>query len=360
MNTTQDYQRILTVFNRISESILEESSEREGLPRIVREATDALEADAGTLAIPRENERELCFESYYDGTQGKFEEVLSSVETVKPGEGITGEAFTSREILEVTDDEDTLDLSEETALENLAGRCSTILSVPLIVRSESVGVVNFYFGEPVNVRSQKEDLLKAVARQSGIAIRQGRKIRELRETNRRLRIRAATDPLTGLPNQGKIMDVLNEELERSSRYSRPLSTMMLDVDRFKLVNDTHGHRAGDHVLEELAKLFKDQTRKPDTVGRYGGEEFLFVLPETTEEDAYTLADRVRTSVGNRVFEWEGNDLTVSVSCGLAECDPDMQLNGEEFLDRADRALLVAKREGRNRTVRFSRLGTPTE
>lgn len=359
MNTTQDYQRILTVFNRISESILDEASEREGLPRIVREATDVLDADAGTLAIPRENERELSIEAYYDGTQGRFEEVLASVETVKPGEGITGQAFTSREILEVTD-EDTLDLSEETALENLAGRCSTILSVPLIVRSESVGVVNFYFGEPVNVRSQKEDLLKAVARQSGIAIRQGRKIRELRETNRRLRIRAATDALTGLPNQGRIMDVLNEELERSSRYSRPLSAMMLDVDRFKLVNDTHGHRAGDHVLEELAELFKDQTRKPDTVGRYGGEEFFFVLPETTEEDAYTLAERVRTSVENRVFEWEGNDLTVSVSCGLAERAPDMQLNEEKFLDRADRALLVAKREGRNRTVRFSRLATPAE
>jgi hypothetical protein len=239
MVSNEDRHRIFKVFNRISESILDEASDREGLPRIVREATDVLGADAGTLAIPRQNQRELDFEAYYDRTQGEFEEVLSSVETVKPGEGITGEAYTSREILEVTD-EDTLDLSEKTALGNLTDRCSTILSVPLIVRSESVGVVNFFFGEPVNVRSQKEDLLKAVARQSGIAIRQGRKIRELQETNRRLRIRAATDPLTGLPNQGRIMDVLNEELERSSRYSRPLSTMMLDVDRFKLVNDTTG------------------------------------------------------------------------------------------------------------------------
>jgi len=235
-----------------------------------------------------------------------------------------------------------------------------ILSVPLIVRSESVGIVNFYFRDPVDLRSRREDLLKAVARQSGIAIRQGRKIRELQETNRRLRLRAATDSLTGLPNQGKIMDVLNEELERSSRYSRPLSAMMLDVDRFKSVNDTHGHRAGDYVLEQIAEFFERQIRKPDTVGRYGGEEFLFVLPETSEEDAHVLAERIRSNVQNRSFEWEGESLTVSISFGLAEWEPTMDLNGEEFLNQADRALLVAKREGRNKTVRFSSVERPVE
>lgn len=359
MDQTEDYRRILKVFNRISESILDEAAGQEGLSRIIREVTDVLDADAGTLAIPSEDERELVFQAFYDGTEGDLNRDSSKMPSVIPGEKITGRAYTSREILKVTD-EDSLKFDEETILQDLAKRCSMILSVPLIVRSESVGVVNFYYLEPVDVGSRREDLMKAVARQSGIAVRQGRKIRELQETNRRLRIRAATDPLTGLPNQGKIMDVLDEELERSSRYSRPLSAIMLDVDRFKSVNDTHGHRAGDYVLEELAQFFTDQTRKPDTVGRYGGEEFFFVLPETSEEDAYVLAERIRSNVHDRTFNWEGKTLTVSVSSGLAEWEPAMDLNDEGFLDRADRALLVAKREGRNQTVRFSSIKPSTE
>ncbi len=359
MEQTEDYRRILRVFNRISESILDEAFGQEGMSRIVREATNLLDADAGLLAIPRQNGQNLDFEAFYDGTDGQLNRDASSLPSVNPGEGITGRAYTSREILEVTDEE-SLDRFEEAVPRDLLNSCGMILSVPLIVRSESVGVVNFYFLDPEDVRSRREDLLKALARQSGIAIRQDLKIRELQETNRRLRIRAANDTLTGLPNHGKIKNVLKEELERSSRYSRPLSAIMLDVDRFKSVNDTHGHRAGDHVLGQIAEFFEDQIRKPDTVGRYGGEEFLFVLPETEEEDAYVLAERIRSRIQDLPLEWKQTSLRVSVSCGIAEWKPSPNLNEEELLDRADRALLAAKREGRNRTVRFCSMETSAE
>lgn len=355
MDVSTDYQRVLEVLNRISESILEADVPDTVLPRIVREATQLIAADAGTLAIPDDKEHKLEFHACHDNTNGKIESDFSSIGPVETNEGITGKAFTKREMFEVTDEEN-LDLGEDTVLKNISNECSTILSIPLIAKSKPVGVVNFYFVESVDVRSDNEELLKSIAKQSGVAIRQGRKIQDLQEKNRRLRIRAATDELTGLPNQGKIMNILKEEIERSNRYSRPVSIIMLDIDRFKDINDDYGHPAGNFILKEIADFFREDIRRVDSVGRYGGEEFLFVLPETLEDQAYTLADRVRNNVKDRDFIWKDQVMSITVSCGIAEMVPELEIDSEEFLDRGDRALLVAKREGRDQTVSFTSIG----
>lgn len=354
MEEQTDYDAILEMLTKISEAILDYDRPHDRLQNIIRQASQALHSDAGSIAIPAENNRELSFAAYFDSTD-RLEEALVDNDSVATGEGITGRAFSNREIFEFTHEDSNSGLSADN--EPLPADFETVVSIPLIVQSECIGVVNLYFEDAVNVRDNGENILRAVAKQSGIAIRQARRIQELEQLTRRLRIEAATDELTNLPNQGKIMRILEGELERSQRYKRPMTLMMLDVDHFKNVNDTYGHPAGDRVLQELSSWFRDEVRGTDSVGRYGGEEFMFVLPETLEHDAYALAERIRERCNENSIAWKDGEINLSVSCGLAEWNPELELDDEELLNRADRALLVAKREGRNRCICYTALSS---
>ncbi|MFB6240252.1 MAG: GGDEF domain-containing protein, partial [Gemmatimonadota bacterium] len=160
--------------------------------------------------------------------------------------------------------------------------------------------------------------------------------------------RARTDELTGLANRRELMDRLEEEIDRARRYGDPLSVAILDLDRFKEINDTLGHQAGDDVLSRLGELLAEETRAPDVAGRYGGEEFAVVLPETGREEARRLAERVREAVEELDFEADGEPFGVTCSVGLAELEEDEEM--DDLVKRADDALYRAKEEGRNRVV----------
>lgn len=158
---------------------------------------------------------------------------------------------------------------------------------------------------------------------------------------------AATDALTGLPNRRVLDQRLTEELRRAQRYRKPLSLMLLDVDRFKKVNDSYGHLAGDAVLKTLAKLFVKQIRDVDFVARYGGEEFMFILPETDNVGAELAAQRIRRAVADSSVPLpDGREVNVTVSIGIV-CFPHCGGSVQELTERADRALYAAKLAGRN-------------
>lgn len=354
MEEQTDYDTVLELLTQISEAILDYDRPHQRLQNIIRQASEALHSDAGSIAIPADNQRQLSFAAHFDSTDS-LENVLDKSDTVSIGKGITGRAFSDREILEFTNDDGNSDRIVEE--EPYPSEFETVVSIPLIVQSECIGVVNLYFEDSVNVRDNEETILRAVAKQSGIAIRQAQRIQELEQLTQRLRIEAATDELTNLPNQGKIMKILKGELERSKRYNRPMTMMMLDVDRFKHVNDTFGHPAGDQALQELANWFREEVRRSDSIGRYGGEEFLFVLPETLEHDAYALAERIRERCHDSTIRWKDEQINLTVSCGLAEWNPELELDDEALLDRADRALLVAKREGRDQSICYTALSS---
>ncbi|OPL18776.1 MAG: hypothetical protein AVO35_13040 [Candidatus Aegiribacteria sp. MLS_C] len=162
---------------------------------------------------------------------------------------------------------------------------------------------------------------------------------------------ARTDSLTGLLNRQRLMERLEEEMDRTSRYRRPLSLMIIDLDHFKDVNDAHGHLAGDEVLVASAGKISQSLRKTDFAGRYGGEEFCVVLPETGMEGASGLAERLRRSLEEtRHTLSDGTDLKVTCSIGVAEASC---RNVEELIAVADAALYLAKRSGRNRVERSS-------
>ncbi len=172
---------------------------------------------------------------------------------------------------------------------------------------------------------------------------------------RELMEKAIRDHLTKLYNRFYFEEEGRRELERARRYGYPLSLIMLDLDNFKQINDRFGHQKGDEVLIKFADVIRRNIRKTDMPVRYGGEEFLVLLPHTHTEEAAKVADRIRVNFAGVVFR-EGAEvfrLTVSAgvaSCGFEECDL------EDLLSKADKALYRAKREGKNRTVVFSHEG----
>jgi diguanylate cyclase (GGDEF)-like protein len=162
-------------------------------------------------------------------------------------------------------------------------------------------------------------------------------------------IRAATDVLTGLPNNRSVQDTLRRMVAQASRSVSPLSAALLDLDHFKHVNDAHGHSRGDEVLAAVAATLRSSLRESDFVGRYGGEEFLILLPDTGKQQAQTVAEKVRAAVEAIVLS--NLELRVTASLGVASL-PDDCSDADSLVRAADRALYAAKGRGRNRVELF--------
>lgn len=174
-------------------------------------------------------------------------------------------------------------------------------------------------------------------------------ILKLQAATRQLELLASTDPLTGAYNRRHFMETGSNELLRSNRYQHPFTVLMLDIDHFKAVNDTHGHSIGDEALIETVRVIEETLRAEDTLGRIGGEEFAVLLPETSVARANLLAERIRVAIGKIVIETPTVPLTFTMSIGMTE-----GLGGDETLDdilkRADDGLYKAKEDGRNQVV----------
>jgi diguanylate cyclase (GGDEF)-like protein len=159
------------------------------------------------------------------------------------------------------------------------------------------------------------------------------------------------DPLTETHNKRYLLEFLDRELARTARYRRPLSLALVDIDRFKTVNDGLGHLAGDWTLRELAACVRGVIRKEELFARYGGEEFAIVLPETVPEEAVKVAERIRSLVENHPFQYDGHPFTLTISVGVATVTgEEVALTPLELMRQADAKLYQAKREGRNRVI----------
>jgi diguanylate cyclase (GGDEF)-like protein len=167
---------------------------------------------------------------------------------------------------------------------------------------------------------------------------------------------ATSDPLTGLFNRGYVDDRLAVELSRAQRYGKPLTLAVIDADHFKLLNDTHGHAAGDLALRTIGELLRDSFRQSDTAGRYGGEEFVVILPETDIEAAYHKLESLRGLIAGTPIKWASGDanINVTISAGMASFPQDGSHAAELFLV-ADERMFQAKKLGRNRVMDGSEL-----
>jgi two-component system cell cycle response regulator len=180
---------------------------------------------------------------------------------------------------------------------------------------------------------------------------------EIELKNKELERLSISDGLTGLFNHRHIHALLNQEFERTERTGERITVAMLDLDKFKNVNDTHGHQAGDRVLEDMAEILRESAREIDRLGRYGGEEFMVLLPDTSIEDAEVFVERVRREVARRPFQI-GEDkepLRMTISGGIATYPHPRIKNPETLVRLADEALYVAKTSGRNKIVRFDQV-----
>ena len=180
------------------------------------------------------------------------------------------------------------------------------------------------------------------------AIEKAYQLETVQSDRERYRWLANIDGLTGCLNRRAFMEKLERELERVGRYNVELSILMIDVDRFKKFNDTMGHLAGDSVLRQLGELLRTEARSVDLAARYGGEEFVIVLPDTGPEGALIFAERVRHAVAITEFTDTGDELTVTVSIGVASVDRGSESTPETLIALADEALYRAKHDGRNR------------
>jgi len=157
---------------------------------------------------------------------------------------------------------------------------------------------------------------------------------------------ALIDPLTGCVNKKEIEYLLEEFLKNYLRYNTPLSVLMLDIDFFKKVNDTYGHLAGDFVLKKVSSIIRNLIRESDVCGRFGGEEFIILAPNTKLSGALRLAERIRETIKNKEFEFENKKIKVSISIGITSASKNDSIYS--LIERADAALYDAKHKGRNR------------
>ncbi len=221
------------------------------------------------------------------------------------------------------------------------------VAVPLIAKEKVVGIIladNKFSSRAITKEDVK--ILSMFAYQAGLAIENSRLYEEKEKMSQ-------IDSLTGLYNHGHFQYLLNEEIKRSRRFNHPTSIILLDIDHFKIYNDTLGHPAGDDLLRVLSKLLGQDLRETDTATRYGGEEFVITLPQTSKEEAFNLAQRLRKKVESFAFKNEEvlPEKKMTISLGIATFPDDAQ-NKDGLIDIADKALYRAKQTGRNKVLKW--------
>lgn len=176
---------------------------------------------------------------------------------------------------------------------------------------------------------------------------------ELLDLNVQLKDMAVKDPLTGLYNRRFATEKLLEEIGRFNRFKRSFAVIMCDFDGFRHVNDTHGHSFGDLVLQNAARIMLTRKRTVDTIARWGGEEFIILLPETDLEGAHITAERIRKEVGDHAYAITGKPLHVTMTFGIAMCNSVLKM--EDLIRHADDALLYGKRTGKDRVIIYDEI-----
>lgn len=213
------------------------------------------------------------------------------------------------------------------------------LGIPLHLRGRAIGFLSIENQTPDAYTLNDATLAQAFANEATIALENARMFEELQRL-------ATTDPLTEVLNRRHFIHLAKMELQRARRYRQPLSVILFDIDSFKSVNDTYGHAVGDQVLRNMAKVCVNNLRQVDLFGRYGGEEFMALLPNTSITGALSIAERLRAQIAENPTQTERGLVYISASFGIAEIDDSCQ-DIDTLLLYADRAAYAAKQKGKN-------------
>jgi diguanylate cyclase (GGDEF)-like protein len=325
----------LDAFNDIGKALTSTLDLNEVLSVIMQKVSALLVPDNWSLLLKSEGSDDLTFSIVVGPAAPRL-----MGERVKPGEGIAGWVAQSAEAALVEDAprDDRFAARFDAQAEFQTG---SILAVPMRSHGKVLGVIELVNAEG-RVTFKEDDLktLSTIADYAAIAIENARNFRKSQELT-------IVDEHTGLYNARHLRAVLTAEVARSQRFGRPFSVVFLDLDHFKQVNDAHGHLHGSALLREVGSLLLRETRQVDTVVRYGGDEFVVVLPETGKPPACALAERVCASFRKeRFLSSRGVDLALTASFGVATY-PDDAATEQELLARADEAMYRVKSATRN-------------
>jgi diguanylate cyclase (GGDEF)-like protein len=234
-----------------------------------------------------------------------------------------------------------IDLSQDRHYESGADEMKALMAVPMISRGKVIGAMETCSTRVGAFLEQDEKILSILAGSAALAIENALLHKKTEELT-------IVDELTGLYNYRYFTRKLKTEVRRAERYAQPLSLLMVDIDWFKRYNDTYGHLFGNLVLQDLALRIKESVREVDEVCRYGGEEFVVILPQTKKEDAQMIGERIRQRVGGADFidDQESARVSITVSVGVASY-PENGRTSKELTEKMDQALYLAKGEGKN-------------
>lgn len=307
------------------------------LDRILQVLGELLECDEMVLLLYNPGAEELEVRKSIGIDPAAIRDVTFSLE-----EGITGAAARAQQLLYVPDvAADGRSLSYKS---NISGTRSMV-STPLLVKGKLGGVLNLHKTESNAFTENELKLIQAIANQTAIALENARLYEQARNLSN-------TDELTGIANRRHFQEILKRETAHAKRYHSPFCLIMIDIDHFKQYNDTHGHLMGDTVLKKVAAILLQNTRGIDLVGRFGGEEFIILLPKTDREGAMAAAEKLRLRVAEETFsgaEESQPEGRITLSLGVSEFPTDSK-DIYELINLADKALYQAKETGRNRTV----------
>ncbi len=288
-----------------------------------------------TLLLFDENTRELKFEMI----KGKYKKSFKPF-SIKAGRGVPGAVAKTGQPVLIPNAKDNLKFSTEIE-EKILSYPKTILAVPVVNKKKTIGVlemVNKEDGTPFN--SKDLELLVKLVDQAAIAIERSFLYQQMSDL-------VVTDDLTKLFNYRYLEQTLDIELRRSQRYKSEISLVFLDIDHFKAVNDSHGHQAGSQVLIELGKVLIESLRDVDIIARYGGDEFVIVLPETSVDTTHHIVKRLQKNIREFKFlKKRGLKVKLTVSFGIAGY-PRNAKNKEDLIKAADNAMYFAKNSGRD-------------
>ncbi|MBT8192817.1 MAG: sensor domain-containing diguanylate cyclase [Acidimicrobiia bacterium] len=320
---------------RVAQNLIEGSSLEQTLQTVVDGVAEALPANGVSLITMNPRAKKIVH--FVRGGEGRDRVVAATFEEL--WDGLAGYAMREHESLISPEGRQDEREGPQARARREATGAGAVMVAPLSYAGKVFGVLTA-INQAGDAEFSRHDLIlhEAMANQAAIAIENARLFEEVQRL-------AVTDDLTGLRNRRGFFEVARRELERATRTGRPLSALMLDIDGFKRVNDTYGHAIGDEVLRHLAERCRRAVRDIDLVGRYGGEEFAVLLPETDLKTALEVAERVRSSIGDTPFDTEVGPLPIRVSVGLALLEDDSEQTVESLLDRADTAMYLVKQEG---------------
>lgn len=297
---------------------------------ILERATSLLNASGGELGLMDESDSTMRI--LVSHKMGKKQEGL----IIKPGEGLMGYVAETRQIAMI---EDYAHWNGRMRTYNKSNIHAAI-AAPLMIGNRLLGVIGIMNSDHRRKFTQSEkSLLNLFAQQAAIAVQNAQLYEEIKR-------QARMDLTTGIYNRRGLFELGDREIDRAERYERPLAALFIDIDEFKIVNDQYGHPVGDIILEELAERLKHNLRSIDILGRYGGEEFVILLPETSVEMACDVAERLRQIVEKKPFTPNKLSLPITVSIGVATTTGE-RCSLETLIEHADHAMYRSKDAGRN-------------